>query len=306
MLNKLQTIICNPNKAIDWVIRHLLFFLPDKPFISLRFKTFNGFWINWDNPKTFTEKIQWLKVYGYKSEYTKMVDKYAVKEYVSSIIGQQYIIPTIGVWNNANEIDWESLPDQFVLKTTHGGGSYGVVVCSDKTELDKVSAIEKLNKSMNINAGYDFREKPYLNVERKIIAEQFLSNSESVDLTDYKFFCFNGEPLYCQVIRDRHSKDTIDFYDMNWVHQPFVGLNPEAKNGLYPVARPAKLDKMIEICRKLSKDIPFVRIDLYNVQNNIYFGEITFYPASGLGEFSPKEWNEKLGDLINLKTVCVE
>ena len=290
----------------DSIVKNFFSWLPDKVYLSLRYRCQMGHWINWKNPKTFTEKLQWLKVYDYKPEYTKMVDKLAAKDYVASRIGEEYIIPTLGVWDRVEDIDWDSLPDQFVLKTTHGGGGGGVVVCSDKTHFDKAKAIKKLQTSMHSNAGKTYRERPYLNVPRKIIAEKFMAerkakeNAKISDLPDYKFFCFNGEPYYCQVIRDRHTKETIDFYDMEWNHMPFVGLNPVAKNGVEPVAKPVHLEQMKVICRRLSKDIKFSRIDLYVIDDKEYFGEITFYPAAGFGEFTPADWNERLGKLINL------
>lgn len=297
----------NRAQFCDSLVRNFLWFLPDKPYLSLRYRCLMGHWIDWKNPKTFTEKLQWLKVYDYKPEYTRMVDKLAAKDYVAERIGKEYIIPTLGVWDSVDDIDWDSLPDQFVLKTTHGGGGCGVVVCSDKANFDKEKAIKKLDISMKSNAGKSYREKPYLNVPRKIIAEKFMAvhkpkhNDVVADLPDYKFFCFNGEPHYCQVIRDRSTKETIDFYNMEWNHMSFVGLNPVAKNGIEPVAKPIHLETMKDICRKLSKDIRFSRIDLYVINDKEYFGEITFYPAAGFGEFTPADWNERLGELINLK-----
>lgn len=310
----LKKALNNPKKAVrevlirtcDSIIRHLLFFLPDKQFLSLRYRILMGKWIDWKNPKTFTEKIQWLKIYDFKPEYTQLVDKLAVKDYVASRIGNEYIIPTLGVWDKVSDIDWDSLPDQFVLKTTHGGGSCGVVICTDKTTFDKEKAIKKLSLSMKANAGNSYREKPYLEVPRRIIAEKYMAEKNiegkptNKDLSDYKFFCFNGEPEYCQVIRDRNTTETIDFYDMDWNHVPFVGLNPMAKNGLTPVAKPIHLDEMKDICRKLSKDMKFARIDLYIINDREYFGEITLYPASGFGEFSPDKWDITLGKLIQL------
>ena len=304
--NAINYLLHNRAQFCDSFVRNFLWFLPDKPYLSLRYRCLMGHWIDWKKPKTFTEKLQWLKVYDYKPEYTRMVDKLAAKDYVAERIGEEYIIPTLGVWNRVEDIDWDSLPDQFVLKTTHGGGGCGVVVCSDKTHFDKAKAIEKLQTSMHSNAGKTYRERPYLNVPRKIIAEKFMAerrakvNTKNSDLPDYKFFCFNGEPHYCQVIRDRNTKETIDFYDMEWNHMPFVGLNPVAKNGVEPVAKPVHLEQMKVICRRLSKDIKFSRIDLYVIDDKEYFGEITFYPAAGFGEFTPADWNERLGELINL------
>lgn len=290
----------------DSLVKNFFLWLPDKLYLSLRYRFLMGRWIDWKEPKTFTEKIQWLKVYGYKPEFTRMVDKLAVKDYVAEYIGKDCIIPTLGVWDKVEDIDWESLPNQFVLKTTHGGGGCGVVVCSDKSKFDKEKAIKKLTDSMRSNAGHSYKEKPYLNVPRKIIAEKFMSvcknptGNEESELVDYKFFCFNGEPRYCQVIRDRHIKETIDFYDMEWRHMPFIGLNPLAKFGLTPVDKPICLSEMKDICRKLSGNLIFSRIDFYVIDGKEYFGEITFYPASGFGKFTPAEWDLKLGKLINL------
>ena len=298
-------ILHNRTQFVDSCVKNLGFMIPDKQYLELRFRFNMGYWPNFNNPKTFNEKINWLKLYNRKPEYTVMVDKYAVKDYVASKIGEEYIIPTLGVWSTPEEIEWDKLPNQFVLKTTHGGGSCGVVVCPDKSKLNREDAVAKLRDSMNSDIYTILREWPYKNVKKQIIAEKFMApriSAASNDLEDYKFFCFNGEPKYCQVIRDRHTKETIDFYDMEWNHQEFVGLNPVARNGLTPVARPVHLNDMIHICRELSKDIPFVRVDLYVIDDREYFGELTFYPASGFGCFTPEEWSCKLGDILTMPT----
>ena len=286
------------------VLMHFNFLFPDKLYLTLLFRLRMGYWINWKNPKTFSEKLQWLKLYDRNPEYTTIVDKYAVKEYVAKKIGEEYIIPTLGVWDSPEDIDWDSLPQRFVLKTTHGGGGSGVVICKDKATFDKAAAITKLKRSLNKCIYKSYREWPYKNVPKKVIAESFLEESHStlneVDLTDYKFYCFNGKPVYCQVIRDRGSKETIDFYDMEWLHMSFVGLNPIATNGLNPVAEPICLHEMINICRNLSSGTPFSRIDLYVIDDKIFFGEITLFPYSGMGVFTPIKWNEKLGSMIKL------
>lgn len=273
----------------------------DEKFLKKLYRLRTGKELNLDNPQTFCEKLQWLKLYNRKPEYTTMVDKYAVKEYVANIIGDEYIIPTIGVWDRVEDIDWEALPNQFVLKCTHDSG--GLVICKDKSTLDIKKAIGKLKKSMKRDYFYDNREWPYKNVKHRIIAEQYMEVEGQEDLTDYKFFCFNGEPKYCQVIRDRNTKETIDFYDMEWNHMPFVGLNPIVKNGETPVAEPICIENMICLCKKLSRNIPFSRIDLYVINGKEYFGEITFYPKSGMGVFSPNEWDYILGDLIKLPQI---
>ncbi len=273
-------------------------FYSDENFLRRLYKLRMGKELNLENPQTFSEKLQWLKLYNRKPEYTQMVDKVGAKEYVANIIGEEYIIPTIGVWDRAEDIDWDSLPNQFVLKCTHDSG--GIVICKDKATLDIQKATKKLKKSMQRDYFYDNREWPYKNVKKRIIAEKFIEVQGHQDIPDYKFFCFNGEPMYCQVIRDRNTKETIDFYDMEWNHMPFVGLNPIATNGETPVARPLCIEDMICICKKLSKNIPFSRIDLYVIDDKEYFGEITFFPASGIGWFRPEEWNYTFGSWIKL------
>lgn len=287
------------------IIQNFFGWLPDKTYLQLLYRFKMGHRLDLNHPKTFTEKIQWLKLYNRRPEYTLMVDKYAVKKYVADIIGEKYIIPTLGVWDKPEDIDWDALPNEFVLKTTHGGGSGGVVICKDKKTFDRNKAILTLRDSMNSDIYRSLREWPYKDVKKRVLAEKYMVPKDMVnnpiyELSDYKFFCFNGEPKYCQVIRDRHNKESIDFYDMNWRHQEFVGLNPVASNGINPVPQPLLLDDMICICHKLSKNMKFVRIDMYVIDNRIYFGEITFYPASGMGLFNPDKWNEELGNLISL------
>lgn len=280
------------------------YILPDRLYLKLSYILKMKEPINMKNPKKFTEKLQWLKLYDRKPEYTTMVDKYAVKEFVAKKIGTKYIIPTIGIWDHPEDIDFNILPKQFVLKTTHGGGSCGVVICYDKENFDKDVSIKMLKKSLKQNIYKNLREWPYKNVKRQVIAEKLLTNDDSStdthELIDYKFYCFNGTPTYCQVIQGRRTNETIDFFDMEWNHMEFYGLNPIAKPASKPIAKPDHFEKMKEIAKKLSEGIPFVRVDLYSTVHQPYFGELTFYPASGFGVFTPKEWDEKLGEMINL------
>jgi hypothetical protein len=303
-MSKLAKLKDNPWLLLSYVLKKCARIVPDRLQLSLLHRVYVGHYVNWKNPKTFTEKLQWLKLYNRKPEYTTMVDKYAVKEYVANKIGEEYIIPTLGVWDRPEDIEWESLPNQFVLKTTHGGGGNGVWICKDKVAFDKDECIREIRRSLKSDLYWAFREWPYKDVPKRIIAEKYMMSKDNdlkkTDLPDYKFFCFNGEPHFCQVIRDRSTKETIDIYDKEWNHMPFVGLNPCAKNGSISVERPNNLENMLEVCRKLAKDIPFSRIDLYVIDEKEYFGEITFYPASGYGKFTPSYWNERLGELINL------
>lgn len=274
---------------------------PDKAFLRFRYYLERGETLNIDNPKTFNEKINWLKLYNRKPEYTTMVDKYAVKDFVSERIGQKYIIPTIGIWNTPEEIEFDTLPNQFVLKTTHGGGSSGVVICNDSVSFDRASAIRKLQESMKTDIFTGYREWPYKNVPRKIIAEPYMTEGDSFGLTDYKFFCFNGEPRLSQVISDRKTEEKIDFFDMQWERiESLVGLNPKVNNSGSIISRPHSFEEMKQIAKTLSQGTPFSRIDLYEVNGHCYFGEITFFPAGGMGYFRPEEWNEKIGSWIIL------
>ncbi|MEI3019647.1 ATP-grasp fold amidoligase family protein [Ruminococcus sp.] len=272
----------------------------DEKFLRCKFKVCLGCELDLDTPKTFNEKLQWLKLYDRKPEYTIMVDKYAVKKYVADKIGEEYIIPTIGVWDSPDEIDFDALPDRFVLKCNHNSG-LGMYICRDKSKSD----IEKVKAELRRGLAQDYyltgREWPYKNVVPRILAEKYMEDSTTSELRDYKFFCFNGKPVYCQVISDRTSNETIDFYDMDWQHQSFTGLAlPKKPFSNYPVPVPVSFDKMKKSAEILSKGIPFIRVDFYEINGKMYFGELTFYPAAGFGVFSPDEWNYKLGDMINL------
>ncbi len=255
--------------------------------------------LNLDNPQTFSEKLQWLKLYDRKSIYTTMVDKFAVKQYVADIIGKEYIIPTLGVWDSFDEIDFDKLPNQFVLKTTHSGGSTGVVICRDKNKFDFDKAKRKLNYSLKSDIYMGFREWPYKNVPKRIIAEKYLK-SEFGELRDFKFFCFDGCAKFLEVISDRERIDTetkLDFFDIDFNLLPFIQKWPNSEGN---IQRPLIFDEMNSIAEALSQDIPHVRVDLYEVDGMLYFGELTFFHWSGLVPFTPQEWDKTLGDMINL------
>lgn len=308
-MQSLKHYIKHPSSTLAAIIQRMSFLFPnDKLYLKILFRLRMGYALDLDNPQTFCEKIQWLKLFNRKPEYTQMVDKYAVKKYVANIIGEEYIIPTLGVWDRFEDIDFDKLPKQFVLKTTHDGGSYGIVICKDKDVFDYKAAKKTINRSLRRCSYKVMREWPYKNVKRRIIAEEYLECIGNTDLVDYKFYCFNGQPLYCQVIKDRNSKETIDFFDQHWRHQEFYGLNPKSnpnaiKQSIIDIPRPSNYEIMINIASKLSNNIPFARVDLYNIEGKIYFGEITFFPASGFGVFTPSEWDYKLGNLIKLPNI---
>lgn len=270
----------------------------DKSYLSIVFYLKMGNRLHWKNPSTFNEKLQLLKLYDRNPDYTRLVDKATVKDYVADKIGNEYVIRTIGLCDSLEEIDFNRLPDKFVLKTTHGGGGGGVVVCKDKGLFDIEDARKKLRKSLDSDIYTFYREWPYKDVPKKIIAEEYVE-SEDGDLRDYKFFCFNGEPKFLKVDFGRFIEHHANYYDLEWNLLPFeetdVPRNPEHEE-----IKPDNFENMVEFARKLSQGHKFLRVDLYNVKGYIYFGELTFYPASGLGKFNPPDWDRKLGDMLRL------
>ena len=290
----------NIRRFISRVVFHFDFLFSNSLYLRLFFWSVNGYKLNVNSPVTFCEKIQWLKLNDHKPIYHRMVDKLNVKTYLAGIIGEQYVIPTLAVWDKIDDIDIAQLPNKFVLKTTTGGGSHGVVICHDKSQFNIESAKLSLKNASRINIYSKYKEWVYKDVKVRYFAEQFIEDSNNNDLVDYKFYCFNGTPKFVQVIKSRNTKETIDFYDTEWNHQEFVGLNPKAEKSGVEIEKPHNLEQMIEIAQKLSYNIPFLRVDLYNINGKIYFGETTFYPASGFGRFAPKEYDEILGSYINL------
>lgn len=278
------------------VLQNLNFLFPDKLYLQLLFRLKMGCKLDLSKPKTFNEKIQWLKLYNRNPFYTTLVDKFAVKDYVAKIIGEEHVIPTLGVWNNANDIDFDKLPDQFVLKTTNGGGG-DVIICKDKSKFDKEYAVSHLNKGLKKKIYMRYREWPYKNVPPRIIAEKYMED-ESGELRDYKFFCFDGHVECLQVDYDRFIEHHRNLYDTAWNLLPFSIRYP-SKEGVV-IEKPKNFYDMLDIAQKLSFGIPHVRVDLYNIDGKIYFGELTFYHGSGYEQFSPPEWNMKFGELLKL------
>jgi hypothetical protein len=272
--------------------------LPDKVFLNMWYVVKFGRRIDWKNPKTFNEKLQWLKVYNRRDEYSMMSDKYAVRAYVAEMIGEDKLVPLIGVWESAKDVDMESLPNQFVIKCTHDSAS--VYVCHDKNEANLELVREKLDQQMKKNLFWWGREWPYKNIKPRIIAEEYLHDQDNpFELSDYKFMCFNGECKCIFTGTDRFSDEglKITFFDTKWNKLPFERHYASSKKEILP---PENLDKMIRFAEKLAEGIPFVRVDFYEANGKIYFGELTFFPGNGMEEFSPEEWDRHLGDWIIL------
>ena len=274
----------------------------DKQFIQAEyFATFRKR-INWLAPRTFNEKIQWLKINDRKPIYEKLVDKYEVKAYIENKIGSKYVIPTYGVWKKYEDIDFGELPNSFVLKCTHDSGS--VFVCKNKDALNEDECKKTIKDSLSRNFYYVGREWPYKNIRPRVLAEAYLLDTAiEDDLSDYKIHCFNGEPKFILVCKDRFSENGFQetFFDLNWNVLDVKRPNRQLCN---PVPeKPKLLDEMIEISKELSKEIPFVRIDLYETGNHLYFGEMTFYPASGFVQFEPEEYDDIFGRWLNIDSV---
>lgn len=296
---RVKDYIKRPKMLFLAILKKTWWLFTDKSFLRIRFRLEMGKKLDLKNPKTFNEKLQWLKLYNRKPEYTTMVDKYAVKEYVAKIIGEEYIIPTLGVWNNPDEIEWDKLPNQFVLKTTHGGGGSGVVICKDKSTFDINSAIKKLQTSLRESAYRTYKEWPYKNVEKRIIAEQYIED-ENGELNDYKFSCFDGYVHDVMVCLDRSTGDTkFYFFDSGW---NLLRINQRGKNAPegFTLPKPEGIDKMFELASNLSKGLPYSRIDMYCVNEHPYFGEITFFPQSGFDRNYLPETEIMYGELIHL------
>lgn len=274
--------------------------LPDEVYLKLIFKSVLGRPLNLDHPQTYREKLQWLKLYDRNPEYTTLVDKYKVREYIAEQIGEEYLIPLLGVWDKPEDIDFDALPNQFVLKCNHDSG--GLCICKDKSKFDIDAAKEKLRKSLARDYFATGREWPYKNVPHKIICEKYIqddSTKADSELTDYKFFCFNGNVDCVMVCTERSGGNTKFYYfDENWELLRQYNLAGERAPEGFTLPRPEQLDKMFEIASKLSKGKAHVRVDLYSCSGKIYFGEMTFFSASGfdtdLIDFLDYHWGECL------------
>lgn len=254
--------------------------------------------INWENPKTFTEKIQWMKLYDSTPIKTRLADKYLVRQWVAEKIGAEYLIPLLGVWDNFDDIDFDLLPNQFVLKTNHGSAMN--IIVRDKNSFDKENAREKINAWLNWDFGTFLYELHYNNIKKKIIAEKFLTDGKNFDLTDYKFMCFNGKPTYCLFYSDRSTDCRLDYFDMNWNLMNIESSDHPNSEHPKKFSKPKTFKVMKKLAAELCKGFPFVRVDFYEVAGKIYFGEMTFTPAAGLFRYKPDSTDEELGKLITL------
>lgn len=280
-----------------WVLLCRRFSKPEKVIPEIFYRRV-GYYPDLSNPKSFNEKLQWLKLHDHNPLYTKLVDKAAVKDYVAPIIGEEYIIPTLGVWDRWEDIDFDKLPNQFVLKCTHDSG--GLVICKDKRSLDFKAAKKKIKKSLVTNYYYLGYEWPYKDVKPRIIAEEYKEDAETGEIRDYKFYVFNGEVKIMKLATDRDVNSgevNMDFYDMDFYHLPFKRGHEHSSLSL---SKPRGFDLMKQLATKLAGDIPFVRVDFYEINRKVYFGEMTFFPASGWVAFDPQEWDYTLGRWVKL------
>lgn len=274
--------------------------ISDELYLKLKYRILMGQRLNLKNPQTFNEKLQWLKMYDHNPLYTKLVDKYEVRKFIKEKIGDEYLISLLGVYNKFDEIDFSKLPDKFVIKCNHDSG--GIVICKNKKEFDYELSRKKIEWSLKHNYFYNSREWPYKNVVPKIIIEEYMEDDETNELIDYKFMCFNGEPEIIFTCTDRFSKEglKVTFFDKNWNRLPFERHYPASTK---KICKPVNYHKMLEFSRILSANIPFVRVDFYEINKKLYFGELTFYPGSGFEEFTPKEWDYKIGNMIDLSVI---
>lgn len=291
------------NRVKKYIVRPLARMakiIPDKCYLSICYALRTKHWMHWKNPQRFNEKMQWLKIHDYKDEYAVMADKYGVKKLVADAIGEQYVIPSIGIWKHYDDIDFEKLPEQFVLKCTHDSG--GVFVCKDKKKINHDELRDFFENRLRFNYFYLGREKQYRNIEPQIMAEKFIAaDSEDEALRVYKILCFGGTPRIIQaIVNDKRADEAINYYDVDWNK---LELRQNYSNYDGVIERPKNLDKMLECAGRFSKDIPFLRVDFYETQGKMYFSEFTFRSDGGFARFIPDEWDYKLGEMIETKSL---
>ena len=286
------------NREFRLKLINCLRFIPTKPYLKMVYKIKTGKKLNLKNPVGFNEKLNWLKVNDIRSEYTDLVDKIRVRDYVESKLGRDICFPLLGQWDRYEDIDFSSLPEQFVLKCNHDSGSVRII--KNKEEIDHGEMSRFFKSRLKINPFAIGREYPYKNVKPKIMAEPYMVPEGAEDIEDYKFFCFNGKPEIMFVATERSLDCKFDFFDMEFNHLDIVNIHPQSGK---EIAKPKMFDEMKEIAEVLSKGKAFVRIDLYEIGGKIYFGEFTFFHGGGFWLFAPKEWEKRLGDWINIENL---
>ena len=270
--------------------------LSDEEYLKKLFLARVGYPLDLNNPRTFNEKLQWLKLYNRNELFTAMVDKVAVKQIVSEKIGESFVIPTIRVYDDPSDIDFNELPKKFVMKCNHNSG--GLCICKDKNKLNTAKVIEEFKKAFAFDYYLRSREWPYKNVNRKILVEEYVQDGDSPFLPVYKFFCFDGKPVIIQTIQnDKQPNESIDYFDTDW---QLLDLRQNFSNSAIPLRKPTHLEKMLGVVSILSEGIPFIRVDLYVINDEIKFSEFTFFSDSGLERFYPEKWDLELGEMINL------
>lgn len=297
---KVKLALSNPREIGRSIMVHTAkYWKNDEVYLKLLYYFRMGRRLNLKNPTTFNEKLQWIKLHDRDPRYTMMVDKFEVKDYVASLIGSEYIIPTLAVWDKIEDINLSTLPDKFVLKTTNGGGGCGVVICADKKSLDLEAAKRKLAHSLSSNIYINSREWPYKNVVPRVIAEQFMIDDTTGDLRDYKYYCFDGEPKMLLIATERFTSAHayFDYFDMHKNHLKFT---QGGENNPITPDLPEQFDEMKELAAKLSKGIRHVRVDFYVANGHVYFGELTFFDSCGFAAFNPKEWDTTIGNWIKI------
>ncbi len=274
-----------------------LTWMSDEAFSKLKFRYIMGYPLNLKDPKTFNEKLQWLKLYNTDPIFDTLVDKYKVKDYVADKIGSKYIVPTYGVWDSFDDIDFDSLPDSFALKCNHDSG--GLYLVPDKSLMDMDAARKKIQGCLDYNYYWHSREKVYKNIKPRVLAEKYLIGGER-GMTDYKFYCFGGEPkfIYVSVGLDDHATALISFLTLDWEFAPFQRIDYAHYETL--PEKPQHLDEMIDIARKLSEGHRFLRIDLYEYEGQVYFSEYTIIPNGGFMKFDPPEYDKIIGEWLRL------
>lgn len=297
LYNAVQSLLHDRRHFISALCVRFGFLFSDERYLKIQHRLIFRKPLDLDNPVTYNDKLQWLKLYNHRLEYTTMADKVKVKQYVAERIGGQYVVPLLGVWDRPEAIDWDILPEKFVLKTNHDGGSYGVVVCNDKDSFDQIKAIKRIKDSLKRDTFILGREWPYKNIQRKVLAEQFIEGAGTSELPDCKFFCFNGKVKLLYLVSYGKTGSHQDFFDEDFNHLDLQGLYP---NSLKKPSKPAHFELMKELAEKLSEGIPHVRVDFFEANDKVYFSEFTFFPSGGWAAFHPKEWDYTLGQFIEL------